>query len=61
MEGVQRVKALRQRSVGAAVGVGSGPERLDGWVWDGLEGMWEEEREVLSAVLGRIERRETDW
>lgn len=35
--------------------------RLDKGVWKGLEGMWQEELEVVSAVLKRIERGETDW
>lgn len=46
---------------GTVESVSNSVSRLDTGVWVGLEGLWEEELEVVSAVLGRIERGETDW
>jgi hypothetical protein len=38
-----------------------GAPSLEDWVWQGLDGLWEEELEVVSAVLRRIEKGQTDW
>lgn len=49
-DGLKRVKELKTGWNGLAEGF-----------WEGVAGMWEEERVVLEAVLTRIEKGDTDW